>query len=489
MRSLKMKIAICASEVVPFAKTGGLADVAGALPLALEQLKQEVIILMPFYKQVAQSKVDAKIIYPGVLTTGLGQNIKVYFIQNDKYFNREGLYGTQKGDYPDNLERFSFFCRRCLELLKQLQFPSDIIHIHDWQASFIPVYLKTLFAQDSFYKKCKTLLTIHNLAYQGLFEASEFPKLGLDRSIFNIDGLEYYGKINTLKGGMLFSDCLNTVSATYAAEMQRADFGCGLEGVLAKRRDCLFGILNGLDYSFWDPAIDKFLAARYDAESFNHKYQNKQDLQKQADLAQDRRIPLLGMVSRLAEQKGLDILGQAIDEVCKLKLQMIILGTGDAKYHRLLKKKAKKFPDVFHLYLKFDNTLAHKIYAGSDIFLMPSRYEPCGLGQMISLKYGTAPLVYKTGGLADTIDEKNGFIFDSYTASDLVATIKQAILLYQDKKKWMAKIKNGLESNFSWQESAKKYIQLYKKLVTSNSQLATPPLAGGAAIGGITSNL
>lgn len=460
-----MKIVICASEVVPFAKTGGLADVAGALPLALEKLKHEVIVLMPFYKKAALSKIKNKRLFPGVLSTKLGEGVKVYFIQNDKYFNRSGLYSDRKGDYPDNIERFSLFCRQCLELLKRINFKPDIIHIHDWQASYIPVYLKKKFHLDSFYKNCRTLLTIHNLAYQGIFAREEFPKLKLDWSIFNMEELEFYGKVNTLKGGIVFSDCVNTVSPTYAAQIQTSEFGCGLEGVLFKRRDSLSGILNGLDYSVWDPSIDKFIAAKYNIKNLKDKYKNKQDLQKICGLNIERKIPLFGMVSRLAEQKGLDILAEAIDEICKLNLQLVILGTGDEKYHKLLKQKSKKYPNVFCLYLKFDNQLAHKIYAGSDVFLMPSKFEPCGLGQMISLKYGTIPLVYKTGGLADTINHKNGFIIDEYTCFALVDAIKKALMCYRDKKRWQEKIKKGMKANFSWQESAKKYIQLYKKLI------------------------
>lgn len=465
-----MKIAICASEVVPFAKTGGLADVVGALPLALDKLKQEVIILLPFYKEVALSKIDTKTLLPGILSTKIGQDIKVYFIQNDKYFNREGLYGTQEGDYPDNLERFSFFSRKCLELIKQIKFSPDIIHVHDWQTSCIPIYLKTKFRSDPFYKSCKTLLTIHNLAYQGLFAVSEFPKLGLDWSVFNMEGLELYGKVNILKGGIIFSDCINTVSPTYAAEIMTPDFGCGLEGVLAKRRGCLFGILNGLDYSIWDPSIDKFIASSYDIDNLKNKYKNKEELQRECGLPINKRVPLFGMVSRLAEQKGLDIFSDALDEICKFNLQLVILGTGDRQYHELLKEKSKRFPKVFRLYLKFDNALAHKIYAGCDTFLMPSKYEPCGLGQMISLKYGTVPLVYRTGGLADTIDRANGFIFDNYTVSSLVAAVGESISLFKDRKKWQDKIKKGMMSNFSWQESAKKYIRLYQRLITKQVQ-------------------
>ncbi|MFC1658240.1 glycogen synthase GlgA [Candidatus Omnitrophota bacterium] len=466
-----MKIAICASEVVPFAKTGGLADVAGALPLALEKLKTEVVVLMPFYKNTALSKVVAEVVKPGVLSSKLGDAIKVYFIQNDKYFDREGLYGTSKGDYPDNLERFSFFCQKSLEFLKQINFKPDLIHVHDWQAAYIPMFLKTKLSTDPFYKNCRTLLTIHNLAYQGLFTREAFPKLGMDWSFFNMEQLEFYGKGNTLKGGIVFSDCINTVSPTYAKEIQTKEFGCGLEGILTKRRDSLTGILNGLDYSAWNPEDDKFIARKFGPKNPKDKLKNKQDLQKISKLPVKDNVPLLGMVSRLAEQKGLDILAQALDEICKLNLQLVILGTGDIKYHQLLEAKAKKFPKVFSLYLKFDNSLAHKIYAGSDIFLMPSKYEPCGLGQMISLKYATIPLVYKTGGLADTIDSTNGFIFDDYSAAALLEITKESLSLYQDKKKWQAKMKQAMECNFSWEESARQYIKLYQKLITSKEGL------------------
>ena len=424
---------------------------------------------MPYYKKAAHSKINAKSIFPGVLSTSLAKNIKVYFIQNNKYFNRVGLYGTQKGDYPDNLERFSFFCQKCLELFKQIKFKPDIIHIHDWQTSCIPVYLKTKFCSDPFYKNCKTLLTIHNLAYQGIFTREKFPKLDLDWSLFNMEGLEFYGKVNILKGGILFSDCLSTVSTTYASEIQVSDFGCGLEGVLIKRRDCLYGILNGLDYSIWDPSVDKFITQNYDINHLKDKQKNKAQLQKESRLAINKELPLLGMVSRLAEQKGLDIFVEALDEICKFNLQLIILGTGDIRYHKLLEEKSKKFSKSFRLYFKFDNALAHKIYAGSDIFLMPSKFEPCGLGQMISLKYGTVPLVYKTGGLMDTINKTNGFVFDNYSSSAFIATIKKSISAYEDKQRWQGLMRQGMRSNFSWQESAKKYIQLYKKLIKSIS--------------------
>lgn len=461
----QMKILMCASEVVPFAKTGGLADVAGALPLALEELGQDVIVIMPHYKAIAGRQIQRLKEDISYLITG--KNIKVYFIKNDKYFNRDGLYGDKTGDYLDNLDRFSYYCKRTLELLKEIIPPlaekPDIIHLHDWQTSLIPVYLKTTYANDPFYKNIKTVLTIHNIGYQGLFPKQEFPKLGLDWNLFNIEGLEFYNKINILKGGMEFCDIINTVSPTYSKEIQTKEFGFGLEGVLAKRRDSVFGILNGLDYTIWNPETDKFIAKNYSINNLQDKNKNKQDLQKTCKLPNKLDVPLFGIVSRLAQQKGFDILAQAIDTICKMDLQLVILGTGDLKYHVLLEDIVKKYPKVISLHLRFDDPLAHKIYAGSDIFLMPSKYEPCGLGQMISLRYGTIPLVFKTGGLADTVSEDNGFVFDNYTKEDLLKTIKKAVQAFKSKKKWTQLIQKAMEYNFSWEISAKKYIQLYER--------------------------
>jgi len=457
---------MCASEVVPFAKTGGLADVAGALPLALEELGQEVIITMPLYKSIQNSPAKAGKIQKlkeGISYSVIGKNIKVYFIENESYFNRDGLYGNKTGDYKDNLDRFSFYCKRTLELLKEINFRPDIIHVHDWQASLIPVYLRTIYANDGFYKDTKTVLTIHNIGYQGLFPREEFPKLGLDWGLFNMECLEFYGKVNILKAGMVFSDIINTVSPTYSKEIQGKEFGFGLEGVLNKRRDSVFGILNGLDYSIWNPDTDKFIAKNYSLKSLEDKQKNKEDLQRFCKLVPEKDMPLFGIVSRLAEQKGFDILAEAIDEICKMKLQLIILGIGDLKYHLILEKMVKEYPKVISLHLRFDNPLAHKIYAGSDIFLMPSKYEPCGLGQMISLRYGTIPLVFKTGGLADTVNEENGFVFGRYNKEDLIKTIKKSVIAFKNRKKWFELMNKAIRSNFSWKESAKKYLELYAR--------------------------
>ncbi len=459
-----MKIAICASEVVPFAKTGGLADVAGALPVALETQGQEVIVVMPYYKAIQNvknikiSRLNDKIFY-----SVIGKNVKVYFIESDKYFNRDGLYGDKNGDHPDNLDRFSYYCKESLNLLKEINFKPEVIHCHDWQAGLIPVYLKTTYSKDAFYKNIRTMFTIHNIGYQGLFPKLEFPKLGLDWSLFTIDTLEFYDKINILKGGLVFSDLITTVSSAYSKEIQTKEFGFGLESILIKRRESVFGILNGLDYSVWDPATDKFIAKNYSLKTISDKNKCKEDLQKACNLPLKKDIPLFGIVSRLAEQKGFDLLAADMDKICKMKAQLVILGTGDLKYHQLLEGIVKKYPKVISLNLKFDDTLAHKIYAGSDIFLMPSKYEPCGLGQLISLKYGTIPLVFKTGGLADTVNKDNGFIFDKYDAGVLLKTIKKSIEVFNDQEKWSHLMQKGMKCDFSWEESARKYIELYGK--------------------------
>ena len=457
---------MCASEIVPFAKTGGLADVAGALPLVLEKHGVEVRLAMPRYKIAAGHRSEVLGFSSDIDLAALGKNIQVYLIKNDKYFDRDGLYGDKAGDYTDNLERFSFYCRRSLDLLKEINFKPDILHCHDWQTALIPVYLKTLYQKDDFYKDIKTLLTIHNLSFQGVFNKDEFPKLGLDRQLFNIDGLEFYHKVNILKGGVIFSDLLNTVSPTYAGEIKTQESGCGLEGVLHKRKKDLSGILNGLDYELWDPQKDTYIYKPYSASTSIDKYVNKKMLQEECRLSVQEDIPLFGMVSRLSHQKGLDLIAQSMEDLLRhCKMQIIVLGVGDAKYHNLLFELAQKYPANLSAQIKFDEALAHKIYAGADIFLMPSRFEPCGLGQMIALRYGTPPLVFKTGGLADTVSKENGFVFKKYTKEAFVKTVESAIAAYRSKRKWMELVKKAFSYNFSWENSAGEYIKLYQKLL------------------------
>lgn len=502
-----MKVAICSSEVVPFAKTGGLADVAGALPIALEDNGLEVIVIMPAYKcvrnkpagihksneqtiygseaNVNRSEASANLtlrapktiqgepkgqigrIKEDISFAVIGKNIKVYFVENDAYFNRDGLYGDKKGDYPDNLERFSYYCLKSLELLKEINFPADIIHCNDWQTALIPVYLKAVYQKDKFYKNIRTVLTIHNIGYQGLFPKEKFGMLDLPKSLFSMEKLEYYGNINILKGGIVFSDVINTVSPTYSKEIQTKEFGFGLKGVLAGRKNSLFGILNGIDYSIWDPQTDKIIAKNYSAEDLKGKEVNKETLQEICGFDLNRETPLFGMVARLVEHKGLDLLAPELETFCHMNAQLIILGMGDDKFHNILEKTAKKHPKNLSLHLKFDEVLAHNIYAGSDIFLMPSKYEPCGLGQLISLRYGSVPLVFKTGGLADTVTKDRGFVFDRYRKDDLIKTIKEAAKAYADKPLWNNLVVNAMKSDFSWNNSAKEYINLYERAGSS----------------------
>ncbi|MDD3345855.1 MAG: glycogen synthase GlgA [Candidatus Omnitrophica bacterium] len=456
-----MKIAMLASEAVPFAKTGGLADVIGALPLVLEDDGQEVIVIMPGYKCVAEGKFKVSRVCPDVSAATIGKKVKVYFLENDTYFNRDGLYVGKDGDYKDNLERFSFFCRRGLDLLKELDFRADILHLHDWQASLAAVYLKNSYREDKFYSGMKSVLTIHNLGYQGLFPGSEFCKLGLKNELFSPSGIEFYGQVNLLKGGIIFSDFINTVSPTYARQIQESELGFGLEGLLRRRSDVLSGIVNGLDYYVWDPDTDRMILQNFSLRNIEDKVFNKENLQQSCGLTVDKDIPLFGIVSRIVEAKGFDILAQALEELCKMNAQLVVLGTGDKKYHEILESARKKYPRQISLNLRFDDPLAHKIYAGSDIFLMLSRYEPCGLGQLISLHYGTIPLVFKTGGLADTINKNNGFSFSEYSGDSFIELARKALGVFKDKRKWNRLMVNAMKCNFSWEASAKKYIQLY----------------------------
>ena len=468
-----MKVLFCVSEASFFAKTGGLADVAEALPLALEKLGVEVKMVMPKYKTSAsprRTQSEAEVPFTSfrkdIDLVTIGKNIQVYLIKNDAYFNRPGIYGDAHGDYPDNLERFSFFCRRLLDLLKEINWQPQVIHTHDWQTALVAPYLRDLSSKDNFYKKIKTIFTIHNLAYQGVFDKEKYPHLGLDEALFTINGLEFYHKINLLKGGVLFSDLLTTVSPTYAKQIQTKEYGCGLEGVLTQKKNKLFGILNGLDYQTWNPAQDTYLYKQYSALHLEDKYVNKRMLQKESHLPVDDDIALLGMVGRLSQQKGWDLFAESVDSLLQhTHIQIVALGEGELRYQKMLQEIARKYPHNVHIQINFDEALARKIYAGADMFLMPSHYEPCGLGQMIALAYGAVPIVFKTGGLADTISKDNGFVFEAYTPKDFVETLTQALSLYQNKSKWRALVKKAFTYNFSWEKSAREYVRLYEKLL------------------------
>ena len=459
-----MKIAFVASEATPYAKTGGLADVVGALPAALRDLGHNVDVFMPRYKGIRGSlkeKITVKM--DGGHDVKIYKKDNYYFVDYPEFFRRDGLYGTEKGDFLDNCERFTLFCKTVEQIIKRDSY--DIVHCHDWQTALIPLYLKL--GKD----KSNTIFTIHNLGYQGRFPASKYPNLGISDDYFTPEGIEYYGDINFLKAGILYSDMVTTVSENYAQEIQTAELGFGLDGVLRTRRSNLKGILNGIDYSQWNPETDKLIYHTY--SDHQGKQKNKQALIDECCLKHDR--ALIGIVSRVAEQKGFDILVKVFDTIIDMGFNIVILGFGDETYHEKLAALANVYPQRVSVNIKFDNRLAHRIYASSDFFLMPSKYEPCGLGQLISLKYGTIPIVRKTGGLADTIvdydpmlDQGNGFVFTEYSGEHLLAALSRSIMVYNSKDAFRDLSQKCMTYNFSWSESARKYIELYETIRKTN---------------------
>ncbi len=471
-----LRVLFCTSEAVPFAKTGGLADVAGSLPPALARLGHDVRLALPKYSSIEASNVNSRAIGEpfdvrlgaesvtvSVEMSDTVEGVPTYLVNCPTFFARDQLYG-----HPDDAQRFALFCRAVLQFIERDEWKPQIIHGNDWQTALIPVLLKTSYAGHPELSKIGTLHTIHNLAYQGLFDPSVVSAVGLDASLFNIRGLEFYGKANFLKGGLLFADLLNTVSKKYAEEIQTREYGERLDGVLAQRREDLHGILNGIDYREWSPSTDRFLAANYGPDDLEGKAADKAALQRTYELAERPDVPLIGLVSRLASQKGLDLLSEALPHLLQWEVQFVLLGTGEQHYHDVLSGLAERHPDRMGAALRFDNALAHQIYAGADLFLMPSHYEPCGLGQMISLRYGTIPIVRRTGGLADTIDdfdtesgEGNGFSFEEYSAVALLGAIGRAVLAYKDDRSWPLLIGNAMAADFSWERSAAQYGDLY----------------------------
>jgi starch synthase len=484
-----LKILLVAAEVAPFAKTGGLADVAGALPLALSARGHDVRVLMPWYRSMAQGGVASKLIKAAVpllgppvpedmpatfdLREGVlpGSKVPCYFIDQPAYFDRERLYGDEGGDYRDNGDRFAFFSRAALSAAKALDFAPDAFHLNDWHTGLIPVYLRTLVADDKFFQASGSLFTVHNLAYQGLFPDWQFGRTGLDWGLYNSEGLEFYGQMNIMKGALLFSDKLNTVSPRYAEEIRNVEFGCGLEGVLRGRGADLTGIINGLDTKEWDPSSDGLLPLRYDAGSLEKKSQVKAALRKELGLpAVD--VPIVAMVTRLDHQKGLSLVEEIADYLMHLDLQFVLLGTGDPRYHESFQRLAETYPENASVNLRFDNGLAHRIEAGADIFLMPSRFEPCGLNQLISLRYGTVPVVRTVGGLADTVSEfdprtgkGNGFTFSEFNSMALFNAVQRAVELHKNRESWRKLQLGGMAEDHSWDASAVEYEKLYGQIV------------------------
>ena len=497
MAAKKLKILFVTSEVVPFVKTGGLADVSSALPQRLSEMGHEVRIVVPKYGAVDDRKFkihevvrlkDLKVkIGEKEVTFSLkscflpGQKVRVqiYFLDNYEYFgNRNSLYTDPLSgeNYPDNDERFILLSRSVFELISKLGWIPDIIHCNDWQCGLIPAYLKTIYKDEEQFSNFKTLFTIHNLAYQGEFPKSSFSKTGLPEELNSEKGMEIYGKINFMKCGLLFADVINTVSETYAEEIRKNDeLGAGLKTVLAKRKNDLYGIVNGIDMRVWNPEKDKLLPKKYSIKNLNNKIDNKKELTRKFGFKFDESIPVVGVITRLFDAKGLDLLTNSFNDLMKLNIQMVLLGTGDRKYHLFFDKMTGKYTGKFACYLGFNDELAHLIEGGADIFLMPSRYEPCGLNQMYSLVYGTVPVVRETGGLADTVikyndktDVGNGFVFKKYEKAAFIREIKRAIITFKDTKTWTKIIKNGMRSDFSWTSSAKKYVDLYKTVLNSD---------------------
>lgn len=485
-----MKVIYVSSEVVPFAKTGGLAEIAGTIPKNLKKLGVDIIIVMPLYKVIKENnfhliktdiqvetrigdKIQIGYVYKGFLPK---TNVPIYFLECEKYYNREGLYNYPGSteNYEDNCERFVFFSRSVLEIVEKLNIHPDIVHCNDWQAGLTPVFLKTIYAGKKCFKNTKVIMTIHNLAYQGLFWHWDMKLTGLDWSLFNWKQLEFYGKINFLKGGIVFSDIITTVSKTYAQEIQTPEFGAGLDGVLRERSKDLYGIINGIDYNIWNPETDGYIAANYGVKNLSGKRLCKKALQKKYKLS-EKESPIIGMITRLTDQKGLDLVVNKFQDLMEANLQFILLGTGDQRYQELFQDYAKKYQNKVAVNFSFDEQSAHEIEAGADIFLMPSRFEPCGLNQLYSLKYGTVPVVRNTGGLADTIKDVstesvyngkvNGFSFKEYSSEPLLNTITKAICLFKDKTQWLKLMKNGMEQDWSWERSAKEYFCLYEKII------------------------
>lgn len=492
----KLKIAFFVSELAPLCKTGGLADVAGALPEALAAEGNSVTVFCPFYAEVARNMeklrlkaepvIDAFPLWVGSqrITAGVHRvkmsGFEVMLIKCPELYDRSGLYQENCVDYPDNLVRFSAFVQASIEAILLLGLEFDVLHSHDWQAALIPVMAKMRYG-DFAIGKLPHVLTIHNLGYQGLFLPSEFQYLNLPRIVYSIDGLEYYGRINLLKGGIAYADAITTVSPAYASEILTEEFGAGLEGMLRANQAKLSGIINGIDEGDWDPSTDEHIPMHYSANSLAGKKVCKEALLDEVGLPAELTRPLIGMITRLATQKGLDLVVKAAKELFKKDLSLVILGTGEPEIHDALTKLSEAHPDKLKVILKFDNGLAHRIEAGADMFLMPSRYEPCGLNQLYSMRYGTVPIVNPVGGLRDTVvpyTEENarkgiarGFAMEYYTADGLIAAVNHALEVYGDASEWERLLRYVMSLDFSWRASACEYEELYLKLISAQGAL------------------
>ena len=502
-----MKILFVASEGLPFSKTGGLADVIEALPKTLASLGHELTVLLPRYRNTRAVPVPVPTLtipmgeglrFPRIEEGGTLHGVQYYFVDDPDYFDREQLYGTAGKDYPDNAERFAEFCGAAIEFCKHVWMP-DVIHCHDWQSALVPVLLRTRYEKDEALRELRVVFTIHNMGYHGTFPRDAMKKIGLPETLFTVNGLEFYGRVNFLKGGLIFSDFLTTVSPKYAEEIQTEEYGHGLDGVVRNRADRLTGILNGVDYAAWSPERDKVIASRYSPKDLSGKLLCKKNLLEIFGLPLELvDKPVIGIVSRFAGQKGFDLIEQVAADLLREDLAIAAVGAGEPRYEKLFRELAKAYPARFSVKVAYDNILAHKIEAGADMFLMPSRYEPCGLNQIYSLKYGTVPVVRATGGLDDTIEAFDpetgggtGFKFQAYDGPALLGAVRQALSVFRDDPKaWRRMQLHGMDKDFSWKASAVEYAKLYdaawkfgnQRAITSSNQTGAksakmPPVA------------
>jgi starch synthase len=482
-----LRILFAASEGLPFSKTGGLADVIEALPKALVAQGHELAVVLPRYRGIKTSMVvmpsvtiplGGRLRFPSIADGTMLHGVRYFFVDDPGYFDRDGIYGGSAGDFPDNAERYSEFCRATIEIAKHV-WPADVIHCHDWQTALVPVLLRSLYAADPLVKDLPVIFTIHNLGYQGHFPAAMLDRAGIPAEVYHPAGLEFYGLVNFLKGGLVYSDYLTTVSKKYAEEIQTPEFGYGLDGVVRSRRDHVVGILNGVDYSVWSPDKDKLIAATYSAKDLTGKHACKKELLEIFGLSPEHQSsPLLGIVSRFADQKGFDLIAAVAKELMQEDIILTVLGTGERRYEELFETLANEFPGRVGVRIGYDNELAHKIEAGADMFLMPSRYEPCGLNQIYSLKYGTVPIVRATGGLDDTVESFDvqhgtgtGFKFEPYTGAALLDAVRQALHHFTDERIWKRIQLNGMSKDFSWKRPATEYAKLYKTARLARNQI------------------
>jgi starch synthase len=485
-----MRILFVASEALPYAKTGGLADVIEALPRALVKLGHEVAVFVPRYRGIEIESVEVpsmtisqgvRLRFPAIANGGLHRGVRYFFLEDPFYFDREGIYGNRNQDYPDNAERFTEFSRAAIELAKQVWMP-DLFHCHDWQTSMVPVLLRTSYGDDAVVRDVPVVFTIHNMGYQGRFPREVVDRAGIPSGVFHPAGIEFFGNVNFLKGGLVYSDYLTTVSRKYAEEIQTSEFGFGLEGVVRTRADRLTGILNGVDYSVWSPDRDPLIPTKYSAKNMAGKRACKEALLDEFKLMKDApNRPVIGIVSRFADQKGFDLIARIARELIEEDILLAVLGTGERRYEELFRALAADFPGRVGAVIGYDDRLAHLIEAGADIFLMPSRYEPCGLNQIYSLRYGTVPVVRATGGLDDTIESFDlehgtgtGFKFVEYSGAELLHAIRQALHNYTDEGVWKRIQLNGMAKDFSWNTSAAEYAKLYEAAKAARNQTVVP---------------